>query len=119
HHKLNPHPAAIEPLLREVESFAMGEYTQALAAGSTLPPDRKCAIAAKLISYIRLAADYIERSNLRVNGGQFEKNLMGSDITTGRLDTRFAGPTIDPMSKEADYDPQAAAISPAYVPAFN
>jgi carboxypeptidase C (cathepsin A) len=119
HHKLNPQPAAIEPLLREVESFAMGEYTQALAAGSTLTPERKSAIAAKLSSYIGLPADYIERSNLRVNGGQFEKNLMGSDITTGRLDTRFAGPTIDPMSKESDYDPQSAAISSAYVSAFN
>ena len=119
HHKLNPQPAAIEPLLREVESFAMGEYAQALAAGSTLTSDRKSAIAAKLSSYIGLSADYIERSNLRVNGGQFEKNLMGSDITTGRLDTRFAGPTIDPMSKESDYDPQSAAISSAYVSAFN
>jgi carboxypeptidase C (cathepsin A) len=119
HHKLNPEPAAIEPLLREVENFAMGEYSQALAAGSTLPPERKAAIAAKLSSYIGLPADYIERSNLRVNGGQFEKNLMGSEITTGRLDTRFAGPTIDPMSKESDYDPQSAAISSAYVSAFN
>ena len=119
HHKLNPQPAAIEPLLREVESFAMGEYSQALAAGSTLPPERKAAIAAKLSSYIGLPAEYIERSNLRVNGGQFEKNLMGSEITTGRLDTRFAGPTIDPMSKESDYDPQSAAISSAYVSAFN
>jgi carboxypeptidase C (cathepsin A) len=119
HHKLNPEPAAVEPLLREVESFAMGEYSQALAAGSTLPPERKAAIAAKLSSYIGLPADYIERSNLRVNGGQFEKTLMGSEITTGRLDTRFAGPTIDPMSKESDYDPQSAAISSAYVSAFN
>jgi carboxypeptidase C (cathepsin A) len=119
HHKLSPQPAAIEPLLREVENFAMGEYAQALAAGSTLPPERKAAIAAKLSSYIGLPADYIERSNLRVNGGQFEKNLMGSEITTGRLDTRFAGPTIDPMSKESDYDPQSAAISSAYVSAFN
>jgi carboxypeptidase C (cathepsin A) len=54
-----------------------------------------------------------------VNGGEFEKTLLGSEITTGRLDTRFAGPTIDPMSKEAEYDPQSAAISSAYVSAFN
>ena len=40
-------------------------------------------------------------------------------MTTGRLDTRFSGPTIDPLSKEADYDPQSAAISSAYVSAFN
>jgi carboxypeptidase C (cathepsin A) len=119
HHKLANPPAAIEPLLREVEAFALGEYLQALGAGSTLSPERKTAIAAKLHDYTGLPIDYIERANLRVNGGEFEKNLLGADITTGRLDTRFAGPTIDPMSKEADYDPQSAAISSAYVSAFN
>jgi carboxypeptidase C (cathepsin A) len=119
HHKLANQPAAIEPLLREVEAFALGEYMQALSQGSTLSPDRKAQIAAKLHDYTGLPADYIERANLRVNGGEFEKTLLGADVTTGRLDTRFAGPTIDPMSKEADYDPQSAAISSAYVSAFN
>jgi carboxypeptidase C (cathepsin A) len=119
HHKLPNQPAALEPLLREVESFAMTDYLQALAAGSTLSAERKSQIAARLHNYTGLAADYIERANLRVNGGEFEKTLLGSEITTGRLDTRFAGPTIDPMSKEADYDPQSAAISSAYVSAFN
>jgi carboxypeptidase C (cathepsin A) len=119
HHKLPNQPAELEPLLREVENFALTDYFQALAAGSALSPERKSAIASKLHDYTGLAADYIERANLRVNGGEFEKTLLGSDITTGRLDTRFAGPTIDPMSKEAEYDPQSAAISSAYVSAFN
>jgi len=119
HHKLPNQPAALEPLLQEVEAFALSDYAQALAAGSTLGADRKSAIAAKLHEYTGLPADYIERANLRVNGGEFAKTLLGSEITTGRLDTRFAGPTIDPMSKEADYDPQSAAISSAYVSAFN
>jgi carboxypeptidase C (cathepsin A) len=119
HHKLANQPAALEPLLREAENFAMTDYLQALAAGSSLSAERKSQIASKLHDYTGLPADYIERANLRVNGGEFEKTLMGSDITTGRLDTRFAGPTIDPMSKEAEYDPQSAAISSAYVSAFN
>jgi carboxypeptidase C (cathepsin A) len=119
HHKLPNQPAALEPLLKEVENFALTDYSQALAAGSNLSAERRSEIAAKLHGYTGLAADYIERANLRVNGGEFEKTLLGSDVTTGRLDTRFAGPTIDPMSKEADYDPQSAAISSAYVSAFN
>ena len=110
---------ALEPLLREVESFALSEYAQALSAGSQLSAERKSAIAARLHGYTGLPADYIERANLRVNGGEFEKTLLGSETTTGRLDTRFAGPTIDPMSKEADYDPQSAALSSAYVSVFN
>jgi carboxypeptidase C (cathepsin A) len=119
HHKLANQPAALEPLLHEVEAFAMGDYLQALAAGSTLSAERKTEIATKLHNYTGLPVDYIERANLRVNGGEFEKTLLGADITTGRLDSRFAGPTIDPMSKESDYDPQSAAISSAYVSAFN
>jgi carboxypeptidase C (cathepsin A) len=119
HHKLPAQVEALEPLLKEVENFALTDYLQALAAGSALSAERKAEIAARLHNYTGLPADYIERANLRVNGGEFQKTLMGSDITTGRLDTRFAGPTIDPMSKEADYDPQSAAISSAYVSAFN
>jgi carboxypeptidase C (cathepsin A) len=119
HKKLPNPPAALEPLLREVEAFAVGEYAQALAAGSTLSADRKSAVAAKLHEYTGLPVDYLERANLRVNGGEFEKTLLGAEITTGRLDTRFSGPTLDPMSKEAEYDPQSAAISSAYVSAFN
>jgi carboxypeptidase C (cathepsin A) len=119
HHKLTNQPAALEPLLKEVENFAMTDYMQALAAGSTLSAERKSEIAGRLHNYTGLPADYLERANLRVNGGEFEKTLLGSEITTGRLDTRFAGPTIDPMSKEAEYDPQSAAISSAYVSAFN
>ncbi len=55
-----------------------------------------------------------------MNAGQFEKTLFAdTDLTTGRLDTRFSGPTLDPLSREAEYDPQSAAIGSAYVSAFN
>ena len=119
HHKL-PNPAAsLEPFLREVEHFAKTDYAQALAEGSELEADRKSAIAAKLHEYTGLPVDYILRANLRVNGGEFAKTLLGSDTTTGRFDTRFVGPTIDPLSKEAQNDPQSSAISSAYVSAFN
>jgi len=40
-------------------------------------------------------------------------------VTTGRLDTRFSGPTLNPLSEEAEYDPQSSAISSAYVSLFN
>ncbi len=119
HHRLPHQPPALEPLLREVENFALKEYADALAQGYTLSAERKSAVAAKLHEYTGLPTEYIERAGLRVNGGQFEKSLLGSETTTGRLDTRFAGPTLDPMSKEAEYDPQSAAISSAYVSAFN
>src|SRR5271170_5685394 len=120
HHKLPDPPMELSPLLAEVEQFAMTEYAIALGAGSTLSSDQRQAVAARLHRYTGLPADYIEKSDLRVNAGQFEKTLKSdSDTTTGRLDTRFSGPTLDPLSKEAEYDPQSAAIGSAYVSAFN
>lgn len=120
HHKLPNPPKKLEPLLKEVESFAMGDYAEALAAGANLSPAKRQAIILKLHQYTGLPKSYIEKANLRVDGGEFEKTLEDSSgMTTGRLDTRFSGPTMDPLSKEADYDPQSAAISSAYVSAFN
>jgi carboxypeptidase C (cathepsin A) len=120
HHKLpEPHPE-LAPLLAEVEHFAMNDYTVALEAGNALAPDQRHAIAEKLHEYTGLPVSYIEKADLRINGGEFEKNLQDEqDLTTGRLDTRFSGPTFDPLSKQAEYDPQSAAISSAYVSAFN
>ena len=120
HHKLPDPPAELSTLLAEVEHFAMTDYAVALGAGSSLPADQRQATVAKLHRYTGLPADYIEKSDLRVNAGQFEKTLFAdTDLTTGRLDTRFFGPTLDPLSREAEYDPQSASIGSAYVSAFN
>jgi carboxypeptidase C (cathepsin A) len=120
HHKLPSQPADLESFLQQVEQFAMGPYAQALAAGSTLSKDQFDAIATQLHAYTGLPVSYIKRADLRVSGLEFEHELQnGSDLTTGRLDTRFSGPSMDPLDREAQYDPQAAAISSAYVSAFN
>ncbi len=120
HHKLPDAHQELAPLVADVERFAMNDYAQALAAGYTLAPDQRKAIAQKLHQYTGLPVEYIEKADLRINGGEFEKTLQDdTGTTTGRLDTRFSGPTLDPLSKEAEYDPQSAAIGSAYVSAFN
>lgn len=121
HHKLpGQTPAALEPFLDEVEAFATGDYAAALLKGAELSDEQRKAIAEKLHGYTGLPVAYILKANLRIDGGEFEKNLQDdTDTTTGRLDSRFSGPTLDPLSKEAEYDPQSAAISSAYVSAFN
>jgi carboxypeptidase C (cathepsin A) len=121
HNKLpGQRPAQLVPFVQSVEHFAMTDYALALEAGAGLPPARRMAMAQKLHQVTGLPVAYILKANLRIEGGEFEKMLQdGSDTTTGRLDTRFSGPSIDPLSKESDYDPQSAAISSAYVSAFN
>ena len=121
HNKLpGRRPDDLVGFVHGVEHWAMTDYGLALGEGSGLSPARRMAIAQKLHDVTGLSLAYILKANLRIEGGEFEKNLQDSaDMTTGRLDTRFSGPTIDPLSKEADYDPQSAAISSAYVSAFN
>jgi len=120
HHKLPQQPAALDPFLKEVEDYAMGDFARALSKGTDLSAAEKQAVAEKLHSYIGLPVAYLVKADLRVSGGAFEKNLQDDeDLTTGRLDTRFSGPSINPLSEEADYDPQSSAISSAYVSLFN
>jgi carboxypeptidase C (cathepsin A) len=120
HKKLSDTPAQLEQLVAEVEKFAMGDYAAALAAGATLDPAQRKAVLEKLHRYTGLSVAYLDKADLRVTGGEFEKALQDdAGLTTGRLDSRFSGPTMDPLSKEADYDPQAASIAPAYVSAYN
>src|SRR5208283_2611864 len=97
-----------------------GPYAHALAMGTDLGADEKQQVAEKLHQYTGLPVAYLLKANLRVSGGEFEKTLQDdADMTTGRLDTRFSGPNLDPLSQSADYDPQSSAISSAYVSLFN
>ncbi|MBO9712346.1 peptidase S10 [Sphingomonas sp.] len=120
HHRLASQPPALRPFLDEVEAFATGDYALALMQGNSLPLERRQAIAAKLAGYTGLSEAYLLRTNLRIEYGAFQKELMaGDDRTTGTLDTRFTGWTIDALSKVASYDPQGSALESAYVAAFN
>jgi len=120
HKKLPGEHPDLQALLTEVEQFAMGDYARALAAGSDLSASDRAAIAQKLHEYTGLALDYILKADLRIDGGEFRQNLQSDGgLTTGRLDSRFSGPDIDPLSQRADYDPQSSALSSAYVSAFN
>jgi len=113
-------PKDLVPFVQSVERFAMNDYALALSQGSSLSPQRRQQIAEQIHQFTGLPVWYIIKANLRIDGGEFEKTLQDQNgLTTGRLDTRFSGPTIDPLSKEADYDPQSSAISSAYVSAFN
>ncbi|GBQ83445.1 carboxypeptidase-like protein [Gluconacetobacter johannae DSM 13595] len=120
HHKLPQQPAELKPFLAEVEHFASTDYLVALQQGAALPAAERERIVGRLHDYTGLPANYIRRANLRIDGGEFSKTLQAdSDVTTGRLDTRFSGPSLDPLSQEAGYDPQSTSISSAYVSLFN
>ncbi|MGH8146561.1 MAG: S10 family peptidase [Rhodanobacteraceae bacterium] len=121
HHKLPKYDGdKLGQLLKDSIAFAKGEYRDALYAGTTLSPTKEREVAEKLHDLTGLPVSYLMRADLRVDGGMFEHELqINTDTATGRLDTRFSGPQMDPMAKQSYYDPQSAAISSAYVSAFN
>ena len=122
YHNLVPggRPDDLQTFLHEAEKFATTDYAAALAQGNELDPATKQHVAEQMARYTGLPVAYILKSDLRVDGPAFSKELQDTrGLTTGRLDTRFSGPDMDPLSKDADYDPQSAALSSAYVSAFN
>ncbi len=120
HNKLTDRPADLKTLLSQVEAFATGDYAQALMKGNALPDAERNRIATQLSAFTGLPVAYLLKTNLRIEYGAFQKELLADQgLTTGTLDTRFAGTTLDPLSKVADYDPQSAALEGAYIGAFN
>lgn len=120
HHALPNPPKDLQAYLKQVEAFAIGPYAHALAEGNVLSAQEKQSIAEKLHEYTGLSTAYLMKANLRVTGMEFEHQLLNAnDETVGRLDARFKGPSMNPLSQVAYYDPQAAAISSAYVTAFH
>ena len=91
-----------------------------LLKGNDLPEAERQRIAQQLAAYTGLSVPYLLKTNLRIEYGAFQKELMGDEaLTTGTLDTRFVGATLDPLSKVASYDPQGSAIGAAYVAAWH
>jgi carboxypeptidase C (cathepsin A) len=112
-------PAALEPFLTEVRTFAAGPFTAALLKGDALSEAEREAVVEKMHEYTGLSADYLKAANLRVSEIAFAHELLTAQRkTVGRLDGRFVGPTMDPPEKYTDYDPQPAAISAAFAAAF-
>jgi carboxypeptidase C (cathepsin A) len=106
--------------LKEVEAWAAGDYTVALARGGSLTGAARAAIADKLTRYTGLSREYVERADLRIEIQRFCKELLrDQDRTVGRLDSRFVGFDRSGVAEQPDFDPSLAAIRPPYTAAFN
>src|SRR5262249_6777042 len=67
-----------------------------------------------------LSEKYLLDAKLRVELPEFMAELQRSrGLITGRLDSRFSGPTGDLIQSAAGGDPQSDAVSPAFAAAFN
>lgn len=120
HDKLPNQPKELEPFLEEVEQFAMGDYARALDMGDQIDDATKQQVAERMHQYTGLPTDYILQADLKVTGGQFAHELLNDQgRITGRLDSRYSGPTMDPLAESAHYDPMQSAIGAPTVAEFN
>lgn len=111
---------SLPALLKDAENFATGQYAGALLKGDRLEPKEKQAICEKLQSLTGVSKDFWDKANLRVDGDSFQKELLGDQgKELGRLDARYAGYTLEPLSRSCDYAVEMAAVGGPFTAAVN
>jgi carboxypeptidase C (cathepsin A) len=119
HNRLQNRPEDLPAFLAEVRAFASGPYAAALARGSSLPAADAQAIARQMSAYIGISADYILRSDLRIDLSHFETELLRDRrLVVGRLDSRYLLTPSDANADSPPDDPASTAISGAFVSSF-
>jgi carboxypeptidase C (cathepsin A) len=119
HDAIPDKPEDLESFVAEVEAFAYDEYAPALLKGYTISAAEKEAVATKLAAYTGTSLDYWLRADLRITHGQFLQELKRDDrMIAGRIDSRFVGPSVNPLSEAMDYDPFFPAVGPAFTAGF-
>jgi carboxypeptidase C (cathepsin A) len=120
HKRLAPElEASLDKTLEEVEAWAGTQYVQALAKGDQLTDPQRADAVDHLARYTGLSKTYIERSNLRIDGGHFRAELLRDQgVMVGRLDARFTGYDHSGVAERPDYDPSEAAIRPPFTSTF-
>lgn len=110
----------LEAFLQQARDFAAGPYTAALQKGNAISAEERESVARQMAQLTGLSADYILRSNLRVQPNRFQRELLRDrHQVIGRIDSRYIGTEPDNVGEGADYDPQGSAITGAFVGALN
>src|SRR4051794_28158025 len=89
HGKILPKPDLMS-FIAEAKAFAGGPYAAALQKGGTIGDEEKQSVAQQMARLTGLSADYILRSNLRVQPSRFQRELLRDRREViGRIDSRF------------------------------
>lgn len=119
HNKVADKGADLPTFVQKVREFTENEYAPALFKGNRITASEKSAIAKKLEGFTGISSEVWERADLKITANEYYQELLRKDgMTVGRLDSRYKGINLDPMSLSAFTDPQSDAISPAYTMGF-
>jgi carboxypeptidase C (cathepsin A) len=121
HKKLSPdYQADLQKTIDAARKFAVDEYAPALIKGASLTIAQRTHLIKQLAAFTSLSEDLIDRDNLRIGPGQFEKQLLGDGHhIIGRFDGRITGYDAEAIHNGPDYDPSSALYLPAYTSVFN
>jgi len=121
HHKLAPElEQNLDKTRAEVEQWASGEYTQALAKGDALTAQERQSIIDKLARYTGLSKEIIDQYNLRVDVQGFTHYLLADQkLRVGRLDGRYTGPDPEGFTETRFFDPTSSETGPPFTSVFN
>ena len=111
YHGKIPGKPPLAGFIQQAREFAHGPYALALQKGNDLGDAERQSIAQQMSQLTGLSTDYLVRSNLRVQPERFRRELL--------RDRRQIIGRIDPVGESATSDPQASAISGAFVGALN
>jgi carboxypeptidase C (cathepsin A) len=111
---------ALDDVLKQAETFALGDYNQALLRGTSLDPAKRAAIVKQTARLTGLSEQFIDRANLRVSMSRFGAELLrDQNLNVGRFDSRFTSYVRDPLSSGAERDPSSDAVSSTFASTFN
>ena len=118
HGKLGDRPLA--DVLADAESYAGRDYLWALGRGTRLTEAERAAAVARVARLTGLAADYVDRVNLRPEHIRFLTELLRDRrLVVGRIDGRFTGSDTDYGREQWTSDPSIDAITGPYTAALN
>ena len=106
--------------LREVEEWVMTEYTQVLARGTSIDPQRRAEAVKRMARYTGLPESAVDKADLRIDPELFRTLLLENERRLlGRFDTRMTGYDRQVLRREAEWDPSYSQYEGAYSGAIN
>ena len=119
HGRIDPKPD-LRQFLADAGAFASGPYQSALQRGNALTVEERQSVAQQMARFLGISPDYILKSNLRVTDDRYRRELLRDrHQIIGRIDSRYVGTEADNAGAGTSYDPQASAITGAFVGALN
>jgi len=104
-------PGDLARAVSEARAFATGAYVTALVKGNSMTDAEREAVAQKMARLTGLSADYIERTNLRLDPDRSRTELLRDRRqTVGRLDSRFNATDVDAAGDTEEFDPSNTAL---------